>query len=514
MSWLKLPDPRTDLKLAFHDLPSAKAWLATQPQAQPTLILNAIGEQINAIEASTLPPPLAVELLNLLRSAAVPGQDAIEARFVRKALPMAAEDERAFELAQKLWLNFGIAYLRLAPHFPPADKCLPLQRAACAFRMAQYCHFQAARECPQLIDRLLFSVLSQAESSGILRQALPDPDFRHLGDSNIGGHLAWAFMLRLIDPYRLSAAQLVVANRAISRWRELTTFQAMPDDDPRAHSVNLAPLFGGPLPDGIPRWLEVRKVERKIEQRIAALQAGESPESLKLGRELSNAACVRLLRDIEASLESCVKTPSTEIGEIELAFGGADAFSILTGESLNPNSALESGGATLAHQRVAMFGFDRASTLPTSVKKLNVPSEKWNLVDGKAVRALDIEGERRLAPCLVASIRSGAPRLGVLYSLKALSSGALSAELKWYPEPVEAGRLVRSAPQERNQALMPGFLMHDAGQYSLLVPANAAVRLNIGLSFQSVAGTPLSHLLPTEVLERGVDFVRYAVNWQ
>lgn len=514
MTWFKLPEPRADLKLAFHDLPSAKAWLATQPQTQPAHMLNAIGEQINAIEASTLTPGLAVDLLNLLRGAAVPGQDTIEARFIRKALPMAAEDERTFELAQKLWRNLGIAYLRLAPHFPPERKGLPLHRAACAFRMAQYCYFQAARQCPPLIDQLLFAVLSQAESSGVLRQALPDPDFRHLGESNIGGHLAWAFMLRLIDPYRLSAAQLVVANRAISRWRELTVFQLTPDDDPKSHSVDLAPIFGGPLPEGMPRWMEVRKVERKIEQRIAALQAGDSPESLKLGRELSASACIRLLHELESSLESTIKTPSTEIGEIELAFGTENAFSILTGESLNPTAALETGGASLAHQRVAMFGFDRASTLPTTVKKLNVPSEKWTLVDGKAIRAQDVEGGRRLAPCLVAAVRAETPCLGILCSLQALASGALSAELSWFPQPIEAGRLVRSSAQERTQALTPAFLMHDGEQYSLLLPATATIRLNIGLRFQSTAGTPPSHLLPSKVLERGIDFVRYAVNWQ
>lgn len=219
MHWLTLPEPRKDVKQAFHDLASAKAWLATQPQTQPMLMLNAIGEQIDAIEASTLPPTQAIELLNLLRSAAIPGQTAIESRYIRKALPMATEDERCFELAQKLWLRFGVAYLRLAPHFPPAEKVLPLQRAACAIRMSQYCHFQAARECPITINRLLFAVLTQAESAGILRQTLTDPDFRHLGEANIAGHLAWAFMLTLIDPYRLSAAQLTVANRAISRWR-------------------------------------------------------------------------------------------------------------------------------------------------------------------------------------------------------------------------------------------------------------------------------------------------------
>lgn len=511
MHWLTLPEPRTDLKLAFHDLPSAKAWLAKQPQTQPLHMLSAIGEQIDAIEGSTIPPAQAIALLNLLRSAAVAGQIAIEPRYLRKPLPMAAEDERSFELAQKLWLRLGVAYLRLAPHFPPADKCLPLQRAASAFRMAQYAHFQAARECPALLDRLLFAVLTQAESSGTLRQALPDPDFRHLGESNIAGHLAWAFMLRLIDPYRLSAAQLTVANRAISRWRELTTFQSIPDDDPKAHSVDLSILFGGTLPEGIPRWLEVRKVERKIEQRIEALLAGESPESLKLGRELSGAACIRLLRDLEASLEPHAVTPSTEIGEIELAFGAEHAFNVLTGEALNPNSALEAGSASLAHQRVALFGFDRVSTMPTSVKKLTVPSEKWSLVDGKAVRPLDAEGGRRLAPCLVASIRDDKPILGVMLGLQTSTEGALTADLKWYPEPIEAGRLVRSAAQERTQPIVAGFLMHDGDQYSLLVPSHAALRLEVGLSFQ---GASLSHLLPTEVLERGVDFVRYAVTWQ
>ena len=159
------------------------------------------------------------------------------------------------------------------------------------------------------MDFGIFAVLAQAESSAILSQPVGDPDFRHFGESHIGGHLAWAFLLRLADPYRLSAAQLAVANRAISRWRELAAFRQAPDDDPRAHSIDLAPLFDGPLPEGLPRWLEVRKVVRKINQRIEALQAGESPESLKLGRELSGNACIRLLHDLESSLESHVESP-------------------------------------------------------------------------------------------------------------------------------------------------------------------------------------------------------------
>jgi hypothetical protein len=507
MHWLTLPEPRKNIELAFTDRASAKAWLDAQPQTQPQQLLAALAMQVEAIDSVGLDPALTVELLNLLRHASVVAQDAIQARYVRKALPMAEDDERTFELAQRFWLRLGVAYLRVVPDLAPAAKALPLNRAACAFRMAEYCHFLAARECPQILDHLLFAVLAEAESYQLTTLPLADPDFRHLGEANIAGHLAWAFMLRLIDPYRLSAAQLAVANRAISRWRELAVFQPAPDDDPKAHSVDLAPLFGATLPADVPRWLEVRKVTRKIDQRIGALQAGESPESLKLGRELSSTACIRLLRDIDGRLDTYLRQRSTEIGEIEIAFGADNAYAVFTGEILNRGDAMDIGSATLAHQRVAMFGFDRVSTMPTAVKKLNVPGENWTLVDGRALRPADRDGARRLSPCLIASSEQGVPRLGVMLGLQTTAGGALGAELAWYDEAIEVCQLGKPKGQE-TQPTIPAFLLQDGDQLSMIVPATAGVRL---FSHLALAGGSIDRVAPYEVLERGVDFVRYAV---
>lgn len=511
MHWLSLPEPRRNIDLAFDDRPSAKAWLDTQPQAQPLHMLAAIAMQIEAIDGADLDPALVVDLLKLLRSSAAPAQEAVESRYVRKALPMQEDDERIFELSQGLWLRLGVAYLRVVPKLAPAEKALPLNRAACAFRMAEYCHFLAARECPQILDHLLFAVLAEAESYQLTSLPLADPDFRHLGEANIAGHLAWAFMLRLIDPYRLSAAQLAVANRAVSRWRELAVFQAAPDDDPKAHSVDLAPLFGATLPGDVPRWMEVRKVTRKIDQRIAALRDGATPESLKLGRELSAAACIRLLGDIDAHLDTHFRPSSTEIGEIEIAFGAENAYAVFTGEILNRGDAMDTSSATLAHQRVAMFGFDRVSTMPTSVKKLNVPGENWTLVDGKALRPLDRQGARRLSPCLIASAPLGVPRLGVMLGLQTNAGGALSGDLVWYDEAIEAARLAKPKGQEKHLPSTPAFLLRDGEMLSMIVPATAGIRL-----FSNVAleGGSIGNVAPTEVLERGVDFVRYAVKLQ
>lgn len=507
MHWLILPDPRKNIALAFQDVPGARAWLAQQPQAQAQQTLAALCLQVEAVDGAAIDPALAIELLGQLRKAAVPLQDNLEARYTRKALPLPEDDYRVFDLAASFWLRLGVAYLRRQAALPAAERSLALNRAACALRLAAYCHFLAAYECPLSIDRLLFGVLALASRDGLLEQPLPDRDFPHLGASTIAGHLAWAFLLRLIDPYRLTATQLAVANRAISRWRELTPFRSAPDSDPRARDLDLAPLYGAALPPEVPRWLGLRSVDRKLRQRLDALRQGETPETLKLGRELSTAACIRLLEDLQHSLEAHEREPSTEVGEIALAFGGEDAFALLRGEYLNPTGSIDIGSGALAHQRMALFGFDRVSQVATAVKRIEVTTEKWTLLDGMVIRPAGGDGGRRMSPCLVAAQLHGKAQLGVLFGLQVSAGDVLTGGLHWYDGEIEAGWLKRPELREQSTPRIPAFLIRDGESLSLILPASIGARLGIGLT---IDGTSLEHLQPREVLERGVDFVRYA----
>ncbi|KAB2927465.1 MAG: hypothetical protein F9K30_03695 [Dechloromonas sp.] len=507
MHWLVLPDPRKNITPAFQDVPGARHWLAQQPQAQPLQTLAALCLQVEALDSGTLSHSLVIDLLALLRTAAVPLQENIEPRFVRKPLPLSDEERRIFELAVRFWLRLAIAYLRRLPELPPDARNLPLNRAACALRMAAYCHFQAAYECPLSLDRLLFGVLATAQADGLLEQAIADPDFRHLGESTTGGHLAWAFLLRLIDPYRLTSSQLTVTNRAMSRWRELTSFSMIPDTDSRAQNLDLSPLYGGQLPPGMPRWLAIRSVVRKIRQRLDALRQGESPESLKLGRELSAAACIRLLEEISGSLEAHERDVAPGRGEIALAFGGEHAYALLRGEYLNSPESLDANSASLAHQRMALFGFDRVSQVATAVKRIEVPSETWTMIDGMVIRAAGQQVSRRISPCLVAANVEGSPRLGVLFGLQVTAGDVLTGGLYWYDGVVEAGWLKRTDPLDRGAPRTPVFLIREGDELSLILPASVGARLGVGIA---IDGTSLEHLQPREVLERGVDFVRYA----
>jgi len=512
MHWLVLPDPRKNITAAFHDLPGAQAWLARQPGAQqPRQTLAALSLQVEAIDGGGVGDPLlAVELLGLLRCAAAPLQESIEAAYARKALPLAEDERRAFELVSHFWRRLGIAYLRRQGELPAEARGLALNRAASALRLAAGAHFLAAYECPLAIDRLLFGALALASRDGLLERALPDPDFPQLGDSTAAGHLAWAFMLRLLDPYRLTLGQLNVANRALSRWRELARFGDQPG---KAPSIDLGPLYGGQLPAEAPRWLDVHAVDRKLRKRLEALHQGETPESLKLGRELPAADCIGLLEEIRLSLAAPEREASAETGEIALAFGGEDAYAMLRGEPLNTAGGLDIGSALLAHQRTALFGFDRVDQAESAVKRVKVATETWKRIDGMVIRTPDAASPRRAAPCLVAASPDGETRLGVLFGLQVTTGDALTGGLHWYEGDIETGWIERSGSRDPSTARIPAFLLREDEKLSLLLPAGSGIRPDAELTVEGLGGgvkPPPRRVQLRGELERGADFVRYA----
>lgn len=502
MDWLKLPEPDRRLAPAFTDPAGARAWIASQPQAQPLAMLAALDAQVRAVDGADLPLARAGELLGILRATAVPLLAGNETRYVRKALPLLPDDQRAFEAARQLWRDLGIAHLRLATELPGEHAAPLLHQAAGSLRMAQYVHFQAAQACPPELDRLLLGILGLSGKLGVLDVALTDPDFAPLGPGHIGGLLAWAFLLRRIDPYRLSAPQLVVANRAIRRWRELCEFQAAPAS--RVDIVELAPLFPEPLPDGLPDTLEIHRLRRKIRQRLAALEAGDSPESLKLGRELSAAACIRLLHELDHAFRPSGQSAPAVDDELDLVFGCDDAYALMTGRELNRPTS-DTRPSAIAHQRMAIFGFDRPSELPDTARKLTIATERWLPQHGELLRPAMPARPRRLSPCLVAAKPADRPALGVMQGLHCDAEGALRGSVRWYPGRIRAAAF---QPPSGGTQRAAAFLIDDGRQVSLLVPASAGARIDSLLLLEDeTAPRRLG-----EVVERGADFVRYAID--
>jgi len=501
MHWLALPEARSAHSPAFTEQTGASAWIARLPQADPFETLLAVLRQIEALDAADLPGSEKFALLCRLRSLSIHPQRALNARYLRKALPLAREDQRCFELAQRCWRSLAIACIRLARALPPGEALPALHHAAAAIRLAQHVHFQAAAELPPWLDRLPFAVLAHARQAGILREVVSDPDFPHIEASTINGQLTWTFLLRLSDPYALSAAQLSVANRAYSRWRDLAEI-VQTDNEAQAGCIDLGRQFAINLPTDIPRLLSFSRVLRKLQARTEALQQGESPQSLKLGPELSTAACLRLLQLLERRLSGHEARTPTEDGKLGLAFGEVLAYELLTGHPLRPPADLDVNSASLAHQRIATFGFDRLANLHTAVRRVDVPVEDWQSLDGIALRSPDKALPRRQSPCLLACHRQGVVRLGILDGLQCAGDDMLSAELRWLPAPILAGVL--------NARQRHAFFLEAAGN-SAILPAALGLRPGVSLL---VEGLSRERWLLGEIIERGVDFVRHAVSAQ
>lgn len=515
MARLSLPDPKADASTSLRDAGEAQAWAAAQQQAQPMRVLRAALAEIEGIDASALSPALRVDMLDALRPAIVQAETAQEMRYANKPLPLLPDESSAFDVAWRTWHALAIAYLRASAFLAPAEALRPLHRAAIALRETLHCHYIGGQEAPTGIPQLLYELLLTAESRGLERTPLPDPEYKHLGDSSIVADIAWSFLLHFCDPYRFSAAQFTVANRALSRWRELAGFQTEPDDSAKARYITLAPWLGENVvtPDG-PQYVDVRAVVRKIRKRIESLEAGQSPEELRLGRELTAAGCITLLRMLSDALRPDARFTGDAVdpnaASVELVLGHEHMFAAIAGEPLETTQQVNAKSDRISHERIALFGFDNmANRVDSAVTAPKIPSEVWGAEDGWILRAANA-GAQVWGPALVAVREDGATRLAVLISVRQSVEGWLMATLRRLPGPPATGvQRIANVPV-KSMPLTPVFLLPEDGENghptSICLPTGTGARPGGLMALERCA---VSHLRLTDVIERGTNFVRF-----
>jgi len=516
MAKLSLPPPDPNLVSSLPDGEAARAWLATQSMSQPLRMLRALLHEIRAIDASVVEPHRRMEILAILHAAVIQAEEGAVVRYAHKPLPLLPDEFDAFENARRLWQSLAVAYLRAAPLLPPSQLLLALHRGAACLRESLYCHYLAAIEVATENLNLIYELLVTAESLGIQRLPVNDPEFGLRKDASIAGEVAWALLLNFCDPYRFTPAQLAVANRGFSRWCDLASFQAQPDED--THRSKALPLARWPgaedVAEGGPKWLEVRPVIRKIRKRVEALQAGETPEQLRLGRDLSASACIKLMNILDLALRPKVQPVGDrfEQATVDLVFSHTHLYQLLAGKPLEENE-LSSKSATISHDRVAVFGFDNAANRGDVVVNTQVPAEPWAVEEHWILRAAPA-GNQVVSPLLV-GIRpredEEAPVLAILFGLRQTSDGWLAARLRRLPMPAATG--IYSVPvatamkgvQRQAAFLLPA----DAKQempVSICLPTGSGVREGV---FMSLGESPVEHLRVGEMLERGSNFIRF-----
>lgn len=513
MARVHLPDPDSSLISSLRDAAEARIWLANQSQVQPLRLLRALIKELRAIDHCVNDALVRLELLDVLRPSLIEAQATALIRYAHKPLPLLKDEQEAFELARDLWHALAIAYLRVLPLLAPGIMLQALYRAASAMRQVLNCHFVSGIEVPPDHSRLLYELLVTAESQGLQRIELIDPDYPHQGQTTIAGDLAWSFLLLFSDPYRFSSAQLAVLNRAFGRWGGLASFQAEPSTERRPKTISLLPWLGGAeIGEGQPRWLDIRPVVRKIRHRIESLQAGESPEKLKLGRELSTTACIQLMRDLDDVLRPnpAASGDFIDAATVDLVFGHEHLYWLLAGKPL-AESKLTVKSDSISYDRLAVFGFDNAVNRIDHAGDTRVPAETWTVEDGWILRAAPA-GCQVIAPLLVGvrPNKEEKAQLMVLTGLRQTSEGWLAAHVKRLPTPAQTA-IVSVPALPGTQTRMPVFLVPKEGaeglQPTICLPAGSGLRQGSLLALEGSSTT--LHIRLCEIVARGSNFVRF-----
>lgn len=523
MPWFDLPIPQAQTNADFADAEGARAWLAGQSQAVPARSQQLLAEQLERLAAMPVAPFARATILEVLRKAAVTAHDAGRRKYAFQPRPLAGEADLLFVGSGRMWSAFAANYLRCIEEFAnePAPDALRVgtaaHRAMVTLRLLVEDHYLAGRTVPGVLWKTTHRLLQVTHTLKLGDTGYADPEFRDPSESTLNAQYAILALTTLCDPYRLAAPQFAVLQRALFRWRNLVVFAPEPGSDERQRWLPLAllPELPAAIDAASPQWMEISGVRAKLRRRIKALDDGETPEALQLGRDLSARACRDFLGLVINQLRKLrPESDGVTSGTVRLATGTDDCYALLAGRSLAPETPLSATSARVSHEQIAIFGQTASAAKSAPV----LPGEAWTLLREtmeaeELRRPADGPGKSRLLPGqLVAVGGPDAPphvaTLGSITRVEVESDGALRIAIRRFagqPQALEGRSASAAGPLSFPLFLLPAVaaLQQEA---SIILPSGFAIRLRQAIRVDGRAeGIALGHLV-----ERGNDFERYS----
>ncbi len=518
MTGFSLPSTRATNLADFRDAESAAKWLAAQPQANVAAMLASLVKQVDAFNHYEVAARERFKTMEVLRKAIFAVDNDCRRRFENKPLPLAPAERSTLDAVRRLWRLCAVAYQHCLKSCVDGDAALSAHAARVAhrvlfcLRVEQLDGYAAAVEPEPGFWRNLHAVLIAAEGLGVAGEPVEDRLLGETSESTVSGQYAMALLLHLARPFSLTGGQLAAAVRWLARWREQVSIADGPDQGAKSISIPLdlsvdRPIHLSPDPAYLPRWLSLGSVLRKIRRRIESLDAGESPESLKLGSGLSVEACRTLLETLGHHLQH----PAPDLNALDsmptlsIGAGLVNIYHLLGGEgledALHPASSADNH---LSKEQLAVFGHVVREQQAPPEAKLETwrlgrdDGNEWVLLRpaGAGLSRLSLRG-------LLAILWQGRCRLAVIASLEQRADGMLRATLNPLP-----GDVVPRVAEIRERvsgksSRHPAFLLsaNEDGQQNLLLPTGMMARAT-AVRFYDGVGQALPGLRLVDCLER------------
>lgn len=525
MNWFALT-PLKDLPPpVFSDAAGAQAWLI-QARREPLKLAMLITEQLDRLQSAPLNGVARAPILEILRADTFAALVANRPVFAGQPRPLPPRPFTALSINQRLLGSLSTGYLQCVEDFAATENidatwiAIAAHRAMIGIKFAIEDHFLAGMEAPAILWQRAFALVNLTQKLGIENTAVADPVFTDWGQSTVAHVYAVLAMTALSDPYGIGRDEYAMIQRLVSRWRDLPVVRVTRDNDEKKRWVNLR-QFEAPARavSKDPAWMEVSQVRSKLRKRIEALQAGETPESLHLGKDIDApralATLDRLRRKIKEAYDPS-RAQQTQLGgdSIFLTCGIEEGYSLITSTRYNANPKAGAGADRVLNERMAIFG--RHSVITSLAGDKPKFGDEWAVIAQygnhmRIVNSVDAV-HSPLAPGLLVTFKEGDKHhLGRLTRTVIRQSGKMEVSLTKLPGEPKAteSHTVGSSNQLRFPLLLLSAVPEINQPMIALLPSGAGVGPK-QVMMTNLAGAQQIALGP--LMDRGANYDAFRVD--
>ncbi len=270
--------------------------------------------QMNLLNRYNLTTDERIKILELMREPIYAVHFECSIRFTSRPLPLAPPEQAAFDTCQALWLALEIGYthcLQTLIDSPQASSDEGRRQIALtAARVLASLFSSYLDDCrgamlplPEFWGRLhrIWRALEQLR----LTQLTVDDPLRPQFVTSVSTLYVETLLLAAANPLELSPAQIIQVTYWAKLWSHKVPVLPVPPSDKRTPPLGIdvageeAGMFkSNPVASERMRWFDMASIRLTIKQTLAALEKGESPVNLKLGKDAKQPECEALLRQV------------------------------------------------------------------------------------------------------------------------------------------------------------------------------------------------------------------------
>lgn len=523
---------------SITDSKSCRQWLQGLPLTNVATAHAEILVQVELLNQSPVSGVERLKIMEALREPALYLQAETAKKYAGKPLPFDNSEISLWKKSLGLWQGMVHGYQICLQNLLDNEKELASFHAFICHRivrtLAQHMleYHYAYQPVPEKLWRELHQAYASAEQKGVARQAVKDPLNKMMDISSTEAAYVSALLICLADPYHLTARQLTLVDRWLSKWASRVTIvreQPAPvhaELKPATVSVDLAQPQGASMLKDLGlaasgRFMDTNQLAVTLLKRIRHLRKGGAPSELDMGDDCVQPGCEAFLSMLYQ--QWCEPLP---IRGYDRRAGAAKAQVTFTVPAIhfyaNGEKPMKQPGekdnlSWQEMQDLQLFGHVSSHTAKVQASQRGYALESWRIADESALGfrlAADGMHAARIHQNQLVAVRAPDARsfaLGEVRWLRHRPDGMLEMGVKTFPGiPMAIGVrppvLISSLPGKYQPAFMLPEIPALRTAASLVLPAGW---FNKDRPLEVLFEDKLTVRL-TELLDRGADFERVA----